>query len=102
VSPAQFLDGINDGVVQARKQLGAIVRTLDSNPQCGAARVVLAGYSQGAMVMHRLVNSLDYNVVADRALIDRIGEVLLIADGDCIPFDTDLISGSAWDKREGR
>jgi hypothetical protein len=55
--------------------------------QCPTTKVVLAGYSQGAMVVHRnLVNiGADPNLAAS----------LLIADGDRHPDDTTVNIGSA-------
>ena len=55
--------------------------------QCPTTKVVLAGYSQGAMVVHRnLVNiGADPNLAAS----------LLIADGDRHPDDTTVNVGSA-------
>jgi hypothetical protein len=59
----------------------------DFTAQCPTSKVVLAGYSQGAMVVHRnLVNiGADPNLAAS----------LLIADGDRHPNDTTVNIGSA-------
>ncbi len=55
--------------------------------QCPTSKVVLAGYSQGAMVVHRNLATIgaDPNLAAS----------LLIADGDRIPDDTTVSVGSA-------
>jgi hypothetical protein len=55
--------------------------------QCPTSKVVLAGYSQGAMVVHRNLATIgaDPNLAAS----------LLIADGDRIPTDTTVDIGSA-------
>ncbi|OBA99139.1 cutinase [Mycobacteriaceae bacterium 1482268.1] len=55
--------------------------------QCPTTKVVLAGYSQGAMVVHRNLAAIgaDPNLAAS----------LLIADGDRIPNDTTVSIGSA-------
>lgn len=55
--------------------------------QCPTSKVVLAGYSQGAMVVHRNLAALD----AD----PNLSAALLIADGDRHPDDTTVNIGSA-------
>ena len=55
--------------------------------QCPTSKVVLAGYSQGAMVVHRNLQAL--------AASPNLAAVLLIADGDRIPDDTTINLGSA-------
>ena len=55
--------------------------------QCPNTKVVLAGYSQGAMVIHRNLQDL-----ADDP---HVAAALLIADGDRLPVDTTIKMGSA-------
>jgi hypothetical protein len=55
--------------------------------QCPASKVVLAGYSQGAMVVHRNLAAL--------AASPNLAAVLLIADGDRRPDDPTLNLGTA-------
>lgn len=55
--------------------------------RCPTSQVVLAGYSQGAMAVHRNLHEL-----ADSP---NLAAVLLIADGDRIPDDTTINLGSA-------
>ena len=59
----------------------------DFTAQCPTSKVVLAGYSQGAMVVHRNLVTIgaDPNLAAS----------LLIADGDRHPNDTTVNIGSA-------
>lgn len=65
-----YFAGLETGV-------GVAITTLDLRAQaCPNERLVLAGYSQGAMVMHRLVNRLD------SSYLSRISALVLIADGD--------------------
>jgi Cutinase len=55
--------------------------------QCPTSKVVLAGYSQGAMVVHRNLQAL--------AASPNLAAVLLIADGDRRPEDPTLNFGTA-------
>jgi hypothetical protein len=55
--------------------------------QCPTSKVVLAGYSQGAMVVHRNLQAL--------AASPNLAAVLLIADGDRRPDDPTLNLGTA-------
>ena len=54
--------------------------------QCPASEVILAGYSQGAMVVHRNLHALDAN--------PQLAAALLIADGDRLPEDPTINIGS--------
>jgi cutinase len=54
---------------------------------CPATKVVLAGYSQGAMVVHRNLHAL--------AESPNVAAALLIADGDRLPSDNVISMGSA-------
>ena len=54
--------------------------------RCPTTKVVLAGYSQGAMVIHRNLEDL-----ADDP---HVAAALLIADGDRLPADTTINLGS--------
>lgn len=76
-----FMDSVHDGTDAAADQLKAF------SAKCPATKVVLAGYSQGAMVIHRNLHDLadDPQVVA----------ALLVADGDRLPVDTTINMGSA-------
>lgn len=76
-----FMDSVKVGTDAAAKQLSAFTA------QCPNTKVVLAGYSQGAMVIHRNLENLadDPNVVA----------ALLIGDGDRLPVDSTINLGSA-------
>lgn len=59
-------------------------------------RYVLLGYSQGAMVLHRVVLMLQRSTSpADHALLNQIRAVFLLADGDRMRGDTTHSSGTA-------
>lgn len=82
--------------------------TLDERRKsCPDERIVLAGYSQGAMVMHRTMTRLQlaaegrgplrksWSKKAARKVLARIDGVILIADGDRIPRDRTIRYGTA-------
>jgi cutinase len=75
-----FMDSVKAGTAATAKQFTAYTA------QCPATKVVLAGYSQGAMVVHRNLSTLasDPHVVA----------ALLVADGDRLPGDTTIDMGT--------
>lgn len=75
-----FMDSVEDGTDAAADQFEAFTE------RCPATKVVLAGYSQGAMVIHRNLEDL-----ADDP---HVAAALLIADGDRLPADTTINLGS--------
>jgi hypothetical protein len=75
-----FMDSVEDGTDATAKQFEAFTAL------CPDTKVVLAGYSQGAMVIHRNLHDL-----ADDP---HVAAALLIADGDRLPADTTLNMGS--------
>lgn len=77
---AGFKGSVDEGTNALARQYAAYVA------RCPATEVVLAGYSQGAMVVHRNLHAL-----ADSP---NLAAVLLIADGDRRPDDPTLNLGS--------
>ncbi|MBX7432299.1 cutinase family protein [Mycobacterium sp. Y57] len=77
---ANFMGSVDTGTAALGRQYAAFVA------QCPTSQVVLAGYSQGAMVVHRNLHALDAspNLVA----------ALLVADGDRLPQDPTINLGS--------
>jgi cutinase len=75
-----FMDSVKDGTDAAAEQFEAFTA------QCPNTKVVLAGYSQGAMVIHRNLEDL-----ADDP---HVAAALLVADGDRLPVDTTINMGS--------
>lgn len=74
--------GVNDAIdVLARR-----------SKMCPLERYVLAGYSQGAMVIHRVVTELDDKT---RVGYPRVDGILLIADGDRLSKPSEHRRGSA-------
>lgn len=75
-----FMDSVEDGADATAEQLEAFTA------RCPNTMVVLAGYSQGAMVVHRNL----YDVAEN----PNVAAALLIADGDRLPVDTTINLGS--------
>lgn len=75
-----FMDSVEAGTDAAAEQFEAFTE------RCPTTKVVLAGYSQGAMVIHRNLHDL-----ADDP---HVAAALLIADGDRLPTDTTINLGS--------
>jgi hypothetical protein len=75
-----FMGSVDNGTAALGKQYEAFVQ------QCPTSKVVLAGYSQGAMVVHRNLASL--------AGSPNLAAVLLVADGDRRPDDATLNIGT--------
>lgn len=67
-----YFDGINKGA-------DALYNILQTRRGCGET-IVLAGYSQGAMAVHRTL--IDLAVNQDSETLSRIAGAILIADGD--------------------
>jgi hypothetical protein len=91
--PATALLNVTDES-QYFANLGAGVDSADTTltqqaATCPHQRIVLAGYSQGAMVMHRVLRELG------TAILSRVSAAVLIADGDRVPFDHVTSYGTA-------
>jgi hypothetical protein len=76
-----FMGSVDTGTAALASQYNAFVG------QCPTSKVVLAGYSQGAMVVHRNLQAL--------AASPNLAAVVLIADGDRRPEDPTLNLGTA-------
>ena len=77
IKVARWLAGLNNGVNAAYKTL------VSHKVSCPKEKIVLAGYSQGAMLEHRVLYKLaiDYP-----AILKRIVGVALIGDGDRVAY----------------
>ena len=75
-----FLSSVDTGTAALGAQIASFAQ------RCPASKVVLAGFSQGAMVVHRNLQSL-----ADSP---NVAAVLLVADGDRLPGDNVFTIGS--------
>jgi Cutinase len=77
---AGFMSSVNAGTAALGAQYASFAQ------RCPASKVVLAGYSQGAMVVHRNLQAL-----ADSP---NVAAALLVADGDRLPNDNVMTMGS--------
>jgi hypothetical protein len=82
-----FMDSVEAGTDATATQFEAFTE------RCPTTKVVLAGYSQGAMVIHRNLHDL-----ADDP---HVAAALLIADGDRLPVDTTINLGSTASQTAG-
>jgi hypothetical protein len=85
----KFMESLIDGEGKLNEFLFDRIR------QCPGERLVLAGFSQGAMVIHRSMQILGSRVT------DRIDAIVLIGDGDRLPHDDGQLLGSAGAKAKG-
>ncbi|MGV0834101.1 cutinase family protein [Mycolicibacterium thermoresistibile] len=76
-----FLGSVRTGAEALGTQYASFVQ------RCPDTKVVLAGYSQGAMVVHRNLHGL--------AASPNFAGALLVADGDRLPGDTTVDMGTA-------
>jgi len=77
LDPARYFAGLEAGVANAKKTLRRQAIA------CPRQRFVLAGYSQGAMVMHRVLHDLTRGGDASsKRVLRRIDASVLLADGD--------------------
>lgn len=76
-----FMSSVDAGVAALGNQYAAFTQ------QCPASQVVLAGYSQGAMVVHRNLTALSAS--------PNLAAALLVADGDRLPADPTVNLGTA-------
>lgn len=81
-----YFDGLNMGVIDATRQLK------DAARKCPTQHVVLAGYSQGAMVMQRAAAKLQAD--GRRDIVARIAGLVLFGNGDRPPNAGTRIEGS--------
>ncbi|WP_442972084.1 cutinase family protein [Rhodococcus sp. T7] len=82
----RYWAGVEQGIQTTISVLSRTASEMDSKGSaCGGPRIILVGYSQGAMVMHRVLNRL--STERNHRLLDRIGASVLIADPDKIPFE---------------
>jgi hypothetical protein len=75
-----FMGSVDQGTTALGAQYAAF------SAKCPTSKVILAGYSQGAMVVHRNLNTIGAN--------PNVAAALLIADGDRRPEDPTLNIGS--------
>lgn len=96
---SEFENSMDEGVAIVLDDLRSVVRKIDES-ECAGAQIVLAGYSQGAMVMHRAILQLvNEDSFYSRKVFQHLTAAYLIADGHRVAHDnmTNEGSGSRWD-----
>lgn len=84
-----YFQDLAAGVRQAHKDL------VKQAALCPEQEIVIAGYSQGAMVMHRVLDLLGGSA-SGKQILSRVAAAVLIADGDQVSLDHEVMDGSAW------
>ncbi len=92
--PTKYFRDLGAGVKWTMTYLGQQAQA------CPDQQIVLAGFSQGAMVMHRVMHKL-YNTQADQPILSRVAAAVLIGDGDQVPFDNEVRYGAALPTADG-
>ncbi|MBP2527332.1 cutinase family protein [Rhodococcus sp. PvP104] len=76
----KYIGSISQGQNSLVQELITVAARWDNQaPQCRNSKFVLAGYSQGAMVIHRVLQN---TAILPPTVINRIGGVMLLGDGD--------------------
>jgi hypothetical protein len=89
-----YFTDLSQGVTSAMNYLKT------QSKKCPSQEIVLAGYSQGAMVQHRVLHDLIDNK-ADKAILERVDAAILIADGDQVANDNEVQFGTASKSASG-
>jgi hypothetical protein len=84
----EYFKGIGTGVTWALNFLSSQAAA------CPGQEIVLAGYSQGAMVMHRVLDALE-DPGGNAAILSRVRVTILVGDGDQVPNDNVTRFGTA-------
>lgn len=98
--PLYYKDNVSKYLASIAKGVSIMVSDVrDRVSVCGnATRLVLVGYSQGAMVVHQ---AEDWLFVHDRAALNHIIATVVIADGDRMPNTRAKAFGSSGASGEG-
>jgi hypothetical protein len=79
-APHLYFNGLATGVSWTLYELQVAAKA------CPDQQIILSGYSQGAMVMHRVLHQLG-NTKDGRAILARVVDAVLVGDGDQVPYD---------------
>jgi hypothetical protein len=85
---AAYFTDLSAGITQAISDLTSQATA------CPGQEIIMAGYSQGAMVLHRVLHQL--GSAAGQPILSRVATAVLIGDGDQVPFDREVMDGSAF------
>jgi hypothetical protein len=89
----RFLGSISAGIASAVSEITYVHR------ECPHAVLILAGYSQGAMVMHQA--ELQLTAAHDTGVPGQIAGTLLLADGDRVSRTAAREFGTSTDRSQG-
>lgn len=89
----RYMDSIDDGIQKA------VALATDTVANCPSTALVLAGYSQGAMVMHQAERRLA--ALGRRDVLAHIAGTLLLGDGDQVAHSRAERFGSSLPGAEG-
>ena len=81
--PTSYFGSISDGVQR-------LVRYMKRRPACDGSKVALAGYSQGALVIHLALRYLARNGRSDLLRRSKLAAVMLLADPAKVPNGDEL------------
>jgi Cutinase len=87
-APNEYFSGLAAGVTWTLDTLASKAKACPGQP------IVLAGFSQGAMVMHRVLHDLGATA-AKRRILARVAAAVLVGDGDEVPDDNQIRFGTA-------
>lgn len=93
-APHKYFNDLSTGVSRTLSKLTSLASS------CPDQQIVLAGFSQGAMVMHRVLHTL-YGTVAGRRILARLAAAILVGDGDQVPHDNEVRYGTAGKGADG-
>jgi hypothetical protein len=90
IDPTAYFAGLEQGVASVRSTL------IGRAARCPDERIVLSGYSQGAMVMHRAIQDIGSSPDSgERSILARLDGAVLISDGDRRRRDRETVLGTA-------
>jgi hypothetical protein len=89
----KYLSSISQGISDTLSEARSL------HQQCPHSLLILAGYSQGAMVMHQA--ELQLQAAGDNELLGQIAGTLLLGDGDRVPNTQASEFGTSTAKSEG-
>jgi hypothetical protein len=90
---AKYLGSIREGITSAVDEAKYV------HAQCPHSLLILAGYSQGAMVMHQA--ELQLAAAHDTGVLAQIAGTLLLGDGDRVSHTRAREFGTSADRSEG-
>jgi hypothetical protein len=98
--PLYYKDNVSKYLASIATGVSFMVSNVENSATvCGnATRLVLVGYSQGAIVVHQ---AEDYLLVHDRAALNHIIATVVVADGDRVPNTRAREFGSSGASGEG-